>query len=299
VVIYETVTLPIVLYGCKAWTVNQGSLDKLEAFNNAACRRINNRNLWHMREYGITSASLLKRVGIQTMTNYLARLQLSWLGHVARMPPSRTPKQLLTAEVTSRKRLPFLTYGGSITNMMKRIAYAFPLQSSYSSLNPGAAVYMSPAHADSHNQQRDEIKPSTPEKEKDPHDSSHTHTSTPTQPTLTARPHSTPTTVTEAAKFPQGARLSHSKKDSASTKDKVETVTTGRGKRATKLVQRGIQYNASSPLSPISIATSTGQDTELEAQKAKFEKAIATRARKQDAAKNESSCSPKQSARDH
>jgi hypothetical protein len=80
VTIYETVTpTPIVLYGCKSWTANQGSLDKLEACNNTALRRINNRNLWHMREYGITSASLLKRVGMQAMTNYLARLQLPWL----------------------------------------------------------------------------------------------------------------------------------------------------------------------------------------------------------------------------
>jgi hypothetical protein len=98
VTIYETVTPPIVLCGCKSWTVNQGFLDKLEAFNNTACRRINNHNLWHMREYGITSASLLKRVGMQTMTSYLARLQLSWIGHVARMPSTRTPKQLLMAE---------------------------------------------------------------------------------------------------------------------------------------------------------------------------------------------------------
>jgi hypothetical protein len=49
VTIYENTTLPIVLYGCKSWTINQGSLDRLEAFNNAACRRINNRNLWHTR----------------------------------------------------------------------------------------------------------------------------------------------------------------------------------------------------------------------------------------------------------
>jgi hypothetical protein len=94
VAIYETITLPIVLYGCKAWATNQGSLDMLEAFNNAACRRINNRNLWlwHMWEYGITSAELLQRVGLQTMTQYIAKQQLSWLGHVAHIPPSRSPK---------------------------------------------------------------------------------------------------------------------------------------------------------------------------------------------------------------
>jgi hypothetical protein len=66
------------------------------------------------------------------------------------------------AEVTNRKRYHFLSYGGSITNMMKRIAYASPPQPSYFSLNPGAAVYMRPVHADSHNQQHDEIKPPPP-----------------------------------------------------------------------------------------------------------------------------------------
>jgi hypothetical protein len=120
VTIYETITLPIVLYGCKSWTVSQGARDKLEASNNSACREINNRNrLWHMREYNITSASLLQRVGMQTMTSYLARLQLSWLGHVARMLPPRTPKQLLMAEFVNCKRYLLLTHGKSITNMMK------------------------------------------------------------------------------------------------------------------------------------------------------------------------------------
>jgi hypothetical protein len=93
---YEAITLPIVLCGCKSWTANQGARDKLEAFNSRACRKINNHNLWHMRKYyNITSTSLLKRVGMQTMTSYIARLQLPWLGHVARMQPSRTPKQCL------------------------------------------------------------------------------------------------------------------------------------------------------------------------------------------------------------
>jgi hypothetical protein len=71
VTIYETITR------CKSWTVSQGSLDKLEAFNNRASRKINNCSLWRMREHSITNTSLLKRVGMQTMTSYLARLQLS------------------------------------------------------------------------------------------------------------------------------------------------------------------------------------------------------------------------------
>jgi hypothetical protein len=34
VAIYETITPPVVIYGCKSWAVSQGSRDKLEAFNN-------------------------------------------------------------------------------------------------------------------------------------------------------------------------------------------------------------------------------------------------------------------------
>jgi hypothetical protein len=61
-------------------------------------------------------------------------------------------------------------------------------------------------------------------------------------------------------------------------------VTTGRGKRAIKLVQRDTQYNASNPLPPIPIATSTCPDTEIGAHKAKYVKIMAARKRKQDAA---------------
>jgi hypothetical protein len=87
------------------------------------------------------------------------------------------------AEFVNCKMNLLLTYGKSITNMVKLVAYAFPTQRSYSSLNPDAAVYVSSTHTDSHNQQHDEIKPppppphrpSTPEKGKQPHDNSHTN----------------------------------------------------------------------------------------------------------------------------
>jgi hypothetical protein len=76
------------------------------------------------------------------------------------MQPSRTPKQLLMAEFVNCKRYPLLTYGKSIINTMKLVAYAFPTQPpyAYSSLNPDADVYVSPARTDSHSQQHDEIK---------------------------------------------------------------------------------------------------------------------------------------------
>jgi hypothetical protein len=143
-----------------------------------------------MREHRITSTELLQRVGMQTMTQYLAKQQLSWLGHVIRIPSSRTPKQLLMAEFTNCNRYPFLTYG--TVNHKHDEAYSnlqhthSPPEPTHSSLNPGAAVYTIPAHADSHTINRAPWqipppppplphRPSTPEKDKHPHDSSHTH----------------------------------------------------------------------------------------------------------------------------
>ena len=152
-----------------------------------------------------------------------------------------------------------------------------PNPPSYSSLNPDAAVYESPAHTDSHNQQQDETKPPlptptapAPQKKKN-------------DPTTTITPTTTPATVTDnktapnpynrdgSSKASEWNKTKHSKKTKPPTEED-ETVTTGRGKRATKLVQRGIQYNASNPPPPIPIATSTGPDTELGAYKAEHVK---------------------------
>jgi hypothetical protein len=93
------------------------------------------------------------------------------------------------------KRYSFLTHGGSIADMMELTAYAFPPKPTQSSLSTGAAVYMSPAHADSHNEQRDEAKPPphpTPAFPAGPQKKTNTPTAAPT-PTPTA----TPTTTTD------------------------------------------------------------------------------------------------------
>jgi hypothetical protein len=123
------------------------------------------------------------------------------------------------AEFVNCKRYLLLTYSKTIKNMMKLVAYAFPTQPAYSSLNPDAAVYDSPAHTDSHNQHQDEIKtpqntPPTPPPP--PHNPTKSNT-TPRQPSHQQRPqkltpttkqHPAPTTVTEAVKHPNGTRPS-------------------------------------------------------------------------------------------
>jgi hypothetical protein len=68
----------------------------------------------YVQEHCITSSELLKRVGVQTIVQYIARGHLSWFGYVVRMGHPRARRQLLMAELTNCNRCPFLTHGGSI-----------------------------------------------------------------------------------------------------------------------------------------------------------------------------------------
>ena len=47
----------------------------------------------------ITSVELMQRLGLDAVDFYLARRQLGWLGHVARMDFSRLPRRMLSCWV--------------------------------------------------------------------------------------------------------------------------------------------------------------------------------------------------------
>jgi len=53
--------------------------------------------MWHVREYHITTAEVLTVLGLRGMEKYVCRRQLQWAGHVARMGPTRLPRQFLTS----------------------------------------------------------------------------------------------------------------------------------------------------------------------------------------------------------
>jgi len=70
----------------------------------------------HTWKHHISTEDLTRRLGLDTADFYVARRQLGWLGHVARMDYSRLPRRMLSCWVAHpRPRgAPRMTYGRSV-----------------------------------------------------------------------------------------------------------------------------------------------------------------------------------------
>ena len=80
-------------------------------------------NLHHTFRHHTTSASLslFRRLGMLDIDSYFHNRILRWAGHVARMPMSRAPRQLLTGWVSHSRPIgyPQMTWGRTLENALK------------------------------------------------------------------------------------------------------------------------------------------------------------------------------------
>ena len=75
--------------------------------------RVTRKHTW---KHHISTEDLTRRLGLDTADFYVARRQLSWLGHVARMDYSRLPRRMLSCWVAHQRPrgAPRMTYGRSV-----------------------------------------------------------------------------------------------------------------------------------------------------------------------------------------
>ena len=94
--IYQACVLSVLLYASECWIPLRKHRRKLDSFHHRCLRTIlgiSNRQQWAQR---ITSQEVRRRWGDPaTVSEKVTARHLEWLGHLARMPESRTPKRCL------------------------------------------------------------------------------------------------------------------------------------------------------------------------------------------------------------
>ena len=93
--VYNTVVLKSLTFSLETCTLYSKNISQLERFQQFCLREILNIR-WQDR---VTNEEVLHRCGCVSIASLLAKSQLSWSGHVARMDDTRIPKQLLYGEL--------------------------------------------------------------------------------------------------------------------------------------------------------------------------------------------------------
>ena len=91
--VYKTIVQATLLYGCETWAVPAAHISPLDTFQMRCLRRICRISLRQRR----TNYDILESCTMESIRTLVAYRRLRWLGHLARMPNERLPKQLLFA----------------------------------------------------------------------------------------------------------------------------------------------------------------------------------------------------------
>ena len=100
-IVYKAVVLLTLLYACETWTVYQLHAKKLNHFHLVSCLRKLLKIRWQDK---IPDTEVLKKAKMQSVHTLLKLAQLTWTGHVTRMPDERLPKKVLYGELQEGKR---------------------------------------------------------------------------------------------------------------------------------------------------------------------------------------------------
>ena len=120
--VYTRLVLTILLYGSESWCLTEELLRELRTFHRRCVRAMCRVNRLHTRTHRITTQSLLDRLKLSSIDDYITTRQLRWAGHVARMPFNRLPRKMLSCWVRHKrpKGAPCFTYGRSLKKALKK-----------------------------------------------------------------------------------------------------------------------------------------------------------------------------------
>ena len=94
--IYTACVLAVLLYGSECWPILRKDEVRLDRFHHQCLRGILGVTRWDQEIHHLANADLRTQWGdVSLLSDILRGRRLQWLGHVARMPEERVPKQIL------------------------------------------------------------------------------------------------------------------------------------------------------------------------------------------------------------
>ena len=95
--LYVQLVIPVLLYGSECWRLSTESKRVLATFHHGCCRKIVGVSRWRQWKLRVSTVTIAETMGAMPIEWYIAKRSVKWIGHLARMPDTRLPKQLLFA----------------------------------------------------------------------------------------------------------------------------------------------------------------------------------------------------------
>jgi len=100
---FAALCLPILLFGCECWCLTEKLFSMISTAFRKAVRMMCGVRWGQVIKHRITTNSLLERLGLKPIRQYIDSRILRWTGHVARMPWRRLPRKLITSWVDHKR----------------------------------------------------------------------------------------------------------------------------------------------------------------------------------------------------
>jgi hypothetical protein len=99
--IYLAIPINLCLWGVKAWAIAAKNLCKLQVFCTRSIRSILKISIYDVKDNHIHNSEILKMINLPTMDNIIAKMQLRWIGKMARTDKNRLPIKMLSYWINS------------------------------------------------------------------------------------------------------------------------------------------------------------------------------------------------------